>query len=93
MNLYTVVLRYLSLTLPTFEQILILIFGIFLASVGFSLINKKRQAVKLAFCSMKKLFIRDIPDKSSIFNSPQYQDMGQKSDRVFPISEFLVNSL
>ena len=60
----------------------------------FSLNNyESLQAVTLAFPSIQQHFIRDVRAKFGIPYLPQYTDIGQSSDGVFPIFGFLVNHL
>ena len=60
----------------------------------FSLSNSETvKAVIQAICRIQQLFIRNIHAKFGIPNSPQPLDVGQNSDKLFSISEFLVNPL
>ena len=83
-------------SLKRFSFTLIWVWGVLLLPCWFSLNNSETvKDVTLAFCSIQKLFIKDICVKFGIPNSPQSPDIDQNSDgciSIFSVTgEFFIN--
>ena len=83
-------------SLKRFSFTLIWVWGVLLLPCWFSLNNSETvKDVTVAFCSIQKLFIRDICVKFGIPNSPQSPDIDQNSDggiSIFSVTgEFFIN--